>query len=120
MCGREPWFGERRRAIAVGEAVGRGDDRNRLGTQIASSFRGGHDDGRGSIVLWTAVVEVERLGDPARRVVRLASERRSEADGPWVALRMLVAGERDLGERILRDAVLVHEPHGLHGADLRG
>ena len=103
----------------MGEAVGRGDDRHWSGPQIASSFRGGHDDGRGSIVLWAAVVEVERLGDPARRVVRLASERRSEADGSRVALRVLVAGERDLGERVLCDVMLVHEPHGLHRTDLR-
>ena len=72
---REVRLGERRRAVAVLEAVGAGDDGHRRLGQVARPLGGGDDDGGGAVVLRAAVVEVERLGDPPRRVVLLARQR---------------------------------------------
>ena len=82
--------------------------------QVAGPLGRGHHDGGGAVVLRAAVVEVERLGDPARGVVLLARQRRAVADRPRVALGVGVARQGDLGQRVLGDAVLVHEPHRLH------
>ena len=118
--GREVRLAERGDAVAVLEPVRAGDDRDRLAAEVARSLGGRDDDGGCAVVLRAAVVEVERLGDPPRGVVLVTRQRGAVADRSWVALRVRVAGEHDLGEAVLRDAVVVHEPLRLHRADLRG
>ena len=95
-----------------------GHDRHRRLAQIGGAGRGGDDDRCRSVVLGAAVVEVEGLCDPAGGVVLLTSQRRPVAHGPGVVLRVGVARQDDLGERVLGHAVLVHVPHRLHRADL--
>ena len=92
--GREVGLVERADAVAVLEAVGGGDDGDAGPAQVAGPLGRRHDDRRGAVVLRAAVVEVERLGDPARRVVLLARQRRAVADRPRVALGVGVATPR--------------------------
>ena len=80
-----------------------------LRAEIARALGRGHQDRRRTVVLGAAVVQVERLDDPARGVVGSARERLAVPDRARVPLRVGVGRERDLGERLLRDAVIVHE-----------
>jgi hypothetical protein len=67
-----------------------------------------HHDGRGAVVLHAAVEQVERLDDPARRVVLGCVQRLAMHHGARVRLRMVVGRQRDGAQRLLPDAVLVH------------
>ncbi len=62
---------------------------------------------------------MERCRDPARGVVGLAGEGFPVAQRAWVALGVGMTGEGDLAERLLRDAVVVHEARSVERALLR-
>ena len=96
------------------------EDIDGLLAQVARPL-GGHEDHRGgAVVLLAAVVEVERLDDPARGVVGLFAERPSVHHRSRVVLCVLVAGEGDGAQRFLLHAVLVHEAPHAHRVLLRG
>ncbi len=63
---------------------------------------------------------MERLGDPARLVVFLARERTPIHHGARIELRVVVIGERHRRERLLVDAVLMHEAARAQRNPLRG
>ena len=88
--------------------------------QVARAVRAGQDHGGGAIVLHAAVVEMERLDDPSRLVVGLARERTAVHHGARIELRVVITGHRDRGERVLGDAMLMHEAAGAERDPLRG
>ena len=77
--------------------------------ELAGALGAGHDHRRRAVVLLAAVEEPERLDDPARVEVVVLRQLAAVADRARVALRVRVAGERDLGQGVLGDVVLVHE-----------
>ena len=56
---------ERAGSVACAEALRSGEDRHGLLAQVACALGRRHDDRGGAVVLGAAVVEMERLDDPA-------------------------------------------------------
>ena len=119
------------RGRVVGRILGRGGSAmrralrrrhhvDRLLFEIARAFRAGQDQCGGAVVLHAAVVKMKRLDDPSRAVVLLAGQRAAVHHGARVELRVMVVGEHHRGERVLGDAMLVHEASHAQCDPLRG
>ncbi len=106
---REAGIGVAEHLEARARSLRRRQQERRLVTQVARPLRRRQHHRRRAVVLQAAVVEPERLGDPARGVIPLAGEWAAVHHRARIALRMRVGGERHRAQRLVGGAVVVEE-----------
>ena len=80
----------RHRSTAISSAGGRTENIGRLAAEIPDTFLGYENDGGGAVIFHAAIVEVKRLGDPARGVVLGGIKRLAVHHRARIRLRVMV------------------------------
>ncbi len=101
-------------------AFGAREDHGRRVGHVARAVDRAHDDRGRTVGLQAAVVEAERLGDPARVEVFVHAQRRAAHEGALVELRVRAEGHRDLSGVGVERAVQLLVPHRDPRIELRG
>src|SRR5690348_8854134 len=82
---------------------------DRLLFEVARALGAGQDQRGSAVVFHATVVQMKWLDDPSRTVILLAGQRPPIHYGARVELSVVVIREHHRGERVLGDAMLVHE-----------
>ena len=94
--------------VVAGSGLAEAEQVHRRLAQVARALGRGDDDGDGAVRDQAAVEQVQRLDDPARRVVVVERHRPAVHLRVRVQLRPRALADRDRAELIVRRAVEVH------------